>query len=558
MNLPINEIFNSIQGEGSFTGTPSVFVRLQFCGVGCSFCFVGNTQISMGTGAPKNIKDVKVGDIVVAFDEKTKLFVKKKVTKTFVSKTDKLLKICTGSDPRSGNTGDRVICTSEHPFLVKNKGWVQAQNIKVGDILLHLSVSDKMRLDNPRHNPNVYFTPMSQEQREISSRRMAETMSRPEVKAKIKKRMTENNPMKDPAIAAKSYLAREAGGKTGLEKLVESVCDGLPIVYCGDGKQFSVAHKFPDFRVDGQNKLIEVWASDSLWAQVANRDHVWVEKRKNLFSKHGYETLFLPLTIQDLSKANLPKIREQVSDFINNGEVVTALVPIEKGTNKAWVRLAGLGKNDVSVYNLEVEDCHTYIANGKIVHNCDTKHTWDKKDSEVIPFAEMLGKAKDSSEWADTPVETLVAFLAGQPERHIVITGGEPCMYDLTELTAKLLAFGKSVQIETSGTSEIKAHDGVFITLSPKIGMPGGLKVLMSAAYLADEIKMPVGKMKDVETLETFLSQRRVMMVSDDDEIPVYLQPLSQSEKSTELCIEQARQNGWRLSAQLHKYLKIR
>lgn len=34
----INEIFETIQGEASFTGTPSIFLRLQGCPVGCAWC----------------------------------------------------------------------------------------------------------------------------------------------------------------------------------------------------------------------------------------------------------------------------------------------------------------------------------------------------------------------------------------------------------------------------------------------------------------------------------------------------------------------------------------
>ena len=83
---------------------------------------------------------------------------------------------------------------------------------------------------------------------------------------------------------------------------------------------------------------------------------------------------------------------------------------------------------------------------------CDTKHTWTKDNNKIIPFHDMLGKQKDSDEWSDTPIATLVAFLVGQPERHIVITGGEPCMYDLIELTTGLINLDKTIQIETSGT----------------------------------------------------------------------------------------------------------
>ena len=186
---------------------------------------------------------------------------------------------------------------------------------------------------------------------------------------------------------------------------------------------------------------------------------------------------------------------------------------------------------------------------------CDTPHTWQMIDSNKISFDQMLVKTKDAPTWSDTPIEVLIEYLSKQPEEHIVITGGEPCVYDLFELTDALANLGKSVQIETSGTSEIHAADATFITLSPKINMPGGLKVLASATYLADEIKMPVGKMKDVETLKEFLQAFDTFGTPPP---PIYLQPLSQSEKATELCIEQARLNGWRLSAQLHKFLRIR
>lgn len=36
MQYPINEMFQTLQGEGYFTGVPAIFIRLQGCPVGCA------------------------------------------------------------------------------------------------------------------------------------------------------------------------------------------------------------------------------------------------------------------------------------------------------------------------------------------------------------------------------------------------------------------------------------------------------------------------------------------------------------------------------------------
>ncbi|HMQ11747.1 MAG TPA: radical SAM protein [Oligoflexia bacterium] len=41
MNLRINEIFYSIQGESSFAGRPCIFIRLTGCPLRCSYCDTG-------------------------------------------------------------------------------------------------------------------------------------------------------------------------------------------------------------------------------------------------------------------------------------------------------------------------------------------------------------------------------------------------------------------------------------------------------------------------------------------------------------------------------------
>ena len=78
---------------------------------------------------------------------------------------------------------------------------------------------------------------------------------------------------------------------------------------------------------------------------------------------------------------------------------------------------------------------------------CDTKHTWVVKPEMEEPAVRVLQKERDSETYGMMTVEQIV----GQCHRdHVVLTGGEPCMYDLYDLTNALRSENKTVQIETS------------------------------------------------------------------------------------------------------------
>lgn len=50
MTYNINEIFYSLQGEGFFTGTPSIFVRFSGCNLTCNFCDTNHAPHRKMTG----------------------------------------------------------------------------------------------------------------------------------------------------------------------------------------------------------------------------------------------------------------------------------------------------------------------------------------------------------------------------------------------------------------------------------------------------------------------------------------------------------------------------
>lgn len=185
---------------------------------------------------------------------------------------------------------------------------------------------------------------------------------------------------------------------------------------------------------------------------------------------------------------------------------------------------------------------------------CDTQHTWEVEDENRIPISTVMQKNADSNTWGELSVEQLLMLFEqqGYSAKHVVITGGEPCMYDLEDLTQALNTKGYSTQIETSGTFEVRCSDLTWVTVSPKINMPGGFPILASAMQRANEIKHPIAMQKHIDELDELLTQCPVK-----DGTMIALQPISQRPRATDLAIKTCIQRNWRLSLQTHKYLGI-
>lgn len=185
---------------------------------------------------------------------------------------------------------------------------------------------------------------------------------------------------------------------------------------------------------------------------------------------------------------------------------------------------------------------------------CDTQHTWALEDSDQIDIVDVLRKESESSKWANLSPSAFLKEVQNQgwTVKHVVITGGEPCMFDLTDLTSTLQKAGFQCQIETSGTFEVRVHPDTWVTVSPKVDMPGGFDICAQAMQRANEIKYPVAMQKHVDALDELLKNHPV-----DPSVSIALQPISQRPRATQLAIETCIQRNWRLSVQLHKYLAI-
>ena len=185
---------------------------------------------------------------------------------------------------------------------------------------------------------------------------------------------------------------------------------------------------------------------------------------------------------------------------------------------------------------------------------CDTRHTWVVDPAREVGVQAVLDCSNESDGWSKMSTEQILASFQqlGYQARHVVITGGEPCLYDLQDLSTALIEAGYQVQIETSGTSEIQTHEQTWVTVSPKINMKGGLPVLVSALERANEIKHPVATDRHVEELDALLATASLR-----ENVVIALQPISQKPRATQLAMATCIARNWRLSIQTHKYLDI-
>nr|WP_315136689.1 7-carboxy-7-deazaguanine synthase QueE [uncultured Capnocytophaga sp.] len=162
-------------------------------------------------------------------------------------------------------------------------------------------------------------------------------------------------------------------------------------------------------------------------------------------------------------------------------------------------------------------------------HWCDVKESWAAEAHPLVPV--------------DTIVTDALAL-----SKTMIITGGEPLMWNLDLLTEKLRAAGARTHIETSGAHPLS---GTFdwICLSPKkIKRPVG-----DVLQKANELKMVIYNNNDFLFAEEMAAQ-----VSPD--CLLYLQPeWSKRDKVIPKIVDYVMAHPqWKASLQMHKYLEIR
>lgn len=203
---------------------------------------------------------------------------------------------------------------------------------------------------------------------------------------------------------------------------------------------------------------------------------------------------------------------------------------------------------------------------------CDTKETWRLSEANGLKglrepgeFASTFGKNRL---WTRATAISIAEYAnkIRNDIRWTLISGGEPAEHHLSALVCALRDEGFKIALETSGTAAgwQDVTWGIdWFCLSPKIGMPGGREVQEEAWLRADEIKMVVGKQRDIDVLREHLDRiiplrDKLTFVMRGNKRPVIsLQPVSLSKTATTLCVETCLREGWNLSVQTHQLLGL-
>ncbi len=160
---------------------------------------------------------------------------------------------------------------------------------------------------------------------------------------------------------------------------------------------------------------------------------------------------------------------------------------------------------------------------------CDVKESWDADKHPKYSAQEIVG------------------WVVSSGAKICVITGGEPLMHNLTELTQLLHSKNIRAHIETSGAYALNGELD-WICVSPKrFKLP--LAECLNAAH---ELKVIVAHRNDLRFAEENAAKVRT-------ECKLFLQPeWDDAEEILPLIIEYVKNNQqWEISLQVHKYLNV-
>jgi len=178
---------------------------------------------------------------------------------------------------------------------------------------------------------------------------------------------------------------------------------------------------------------------------------------------------------------------------------------------------------------------------------CDVKDSWDATKHPMVHVDKIVTKLKIETGISNGKLGNNLQPSTLNIKPIVVITGGEPLMHNLTQLTKALHSAGFQTNIETSGAYPLSG-EWDWICLSPK-KFKAPLPEVVPQAH---ELKVVIFNKTDFTWAEQYAA-----LVSPHCKF--YLQPeWDKASEVTPLIIDYIKANPkWELSLQIHKYINV-
>lgn len=300
-------------------------------------CFVSGTKID-----DKNIEDIKIGDYVNSYNHKTKKIEKKKVIRTFKKAIHPLY------DPLylTNLNGISTLSTGNHPFYIKEKGYIPARQIKKGDTAYAIKIQPDKR------------TSMFEVWKDRSSKKLPSVL---EIQKKWK--VISQNVRKGIDHKLYKTSSNETSRKTSFYR------------NASENKQYNEKKRNKTINKKGKwfgSNTNGGTSNVSTWKRLAAFYFTYKEE------KGGRISISLQNRLSESNSKNSDRSRwwepQSIIKKITRQKETTTLRELRvesiKIQEQADKKRNINGSGYCYVYNIEVEDNNNYFANGVLVHNC--------------------------------------------------------------------------------------------------------------------------------------------------------------------------------------------
>ena len=341
-------------------------------------CLTSNAPVNTPT-CIKKIKDLKVGDLVLAWDGNRIVNQKiRDIIKHSVDVSDLLVVSFQRETSRKNiNPGTfSLICTKEHIFWNATNKPVEAQQLQVGQELYEITEHELRILTNNRHRTEIKqknSARMKKWNTEFDHSVLPQNQLGYVCKdLEAKKQRSSSASIKnwqDPSYIEKwqqGMAQRDWSKPTSIEKkYIDLFEENNVAARWSAGKiwiQTTSGPASPDFIVPGKKKCIEVYTRKMpKFMQDRSEESDYVQKRSQQLATAGYDSLFL--SVEEIEQA-LPKVQ----NFIHNGMKIIDISPV---THHNQLRGCERDDKNVVVYDLKLEEgAHVFFTNRVGSHNC--------------------------------------------------------------------------------------------------------------------------------------------------------------------------------------------